>query len=304
MQTIGITGGTGFVGSYICHLLTSQGHQVIIFTRGSRKSTSAQVSYAHWDPAARECDTAALGRLDAIVHLAGANLAGARWTEKRKKEIRDSRVAATDFLVQQLKAHAPNCKTMISASATGFYGPDRPGLIPFTEDAPPYPDFLGELCKDWEAAARPAADFLRLVIIRFGIVLGRETGAFAEFVKPMSFGIMPILGPGRQIVCWIHVEDLARLVCKALQDEKMLGVYNGVAPEPVTHKTLMKTIARIKGGIKIPAPAPAFVLKLMLGEMSVEILKSTTVSAQKVLNTGFSYKFPAIDAAVKDLLQR
>lgn len=304
MQTIGITGGTGFVGSHLCRLLTAQGHQVIIFTRGGKKSTVPQINYAHWDPAAKECDTGALGRLDAIIHLAGANLAGARWTDKRKKEIIDSRVAATEFLVQQLKTYAPKCTTMISASATGFYGPDRPGQLPFTEDAPPYPDFLGDLCRDWEAAAQPAADFLRLVIVRFGIVLGKESGAFAEFVKPMSFGIMPILGSGRQMVCWIHVEDLARLILKALQDEKMHGIYNGVAPEPVTHKTLMKTIARIKGGIKIPAPAPAFVLKLMLGEMSIEILKSTTVSAQKVLNSGFTYRFPAIDAAVKDLLQR
>jgi len=303
MQTIGITGGTGFVGSHICQLLISQGHQVIIFTRGRKKVTSAQVSYAHWDPSARECDTAALGRLDAIIHLAGANLAGARWTEKRKKEITDSRVAATSFLVQQLQTHAPNCKTMVSASATGFYGPDRPGFTPFTEDAPSYPDFLGNLCKEWEAAAQPASGFLRLVIVRFGIVLGKESGAFAEFVKPMPFGIMPVLGSGRQMVCWILVADLARLVCKALQDEKMQGVYNGVAPAPVTHKAMMKTIARIKGGIKIPAPVPAFALKLMLGEMSVEILKSATVSAQKVLSTGSTYQFPTIDAAVKELVQ-
>jgi len=303
MQTIGITGGTGFVGSHICKLLTAQGHQVIIFTRGGRKTAAAQVSYAHWDPAAEQCDTDALSQLDTMVHLAGANLAGARWTEKRKKEITDSRVAATSFLVQQLKAHAPNCKTLVSASATGFYGPDQPGMIPFTEDAPAYPDFLGKLCKEWEAAVQPAADFLRLVIIRFGIVLGKESGAFSEFVKPMSFGIMPILGSGKQMVSWIHVDDLAQLIIKAVQDVNMQGIYNGVAPEVVTHKALMQTIARAKGGIKIPAPAPAFVLKLMLGEMSVEVLKSATVSAQKVLNSGFSYRFPTIDAAVKDLLQ-
>jgi uncharacterized protein (TIGR01777 family) len=303
MQTIGITGGTGFVGSHICKLLTDQGHHVVIFTRsGSKKSASLMVSYAHWDPAAKTCDTGALGRLDAIVHLAGANLAGARWTEKRKKEIVESRVAATAFLVEQLKTHAPNCKTMVSASATGFYGPDRPGVIPFTEEAPAYPDFLGELCKEWEAAAQPAAGFLRLVIVRFGIVLGKESGAFAAFVKPVSFGIMPVLGSGNQMVSWIHVDDLAQLVITSLHNEKMQGIYNGVAPEPVAHKTLMKTIAHAKGGIKIPAPVPAFVLKLMLGEMSVEVLKSATVSAQKVLNTGFSYRFPTIGTAVEDLV--
>jgi uncharacterized protein (TIGR01777 family) len=302
MQTIGITGGTGFVGSHVCKLLTDQGHRVVIFTRGSKKATSPLVSYAHWDPAARACDTEALSRLDAIVHLAGANLAGGRWTEKRKKEIVDSRVAATEFLVAQLKAHAPHCKAMVTASATGFYGPDRPGATPFTEDAAAYPDFLGKLCKDWEDAAKPATEFLRLVTVRFGIVLGRESGAFPEFVKPMSFGIMPILGSGRQMVSWIHVDDLAQLIVKALQDGNMPGIYNGVAPDPVPHKTLMKTIARARGGIKIPAPVPAFVLKLMLGEMSIEVLKSATVSAQKVLATGFTYRFPTIDAAVKDLV--
>lgn len=303
MQTIGITGGTGFVGHHLSLQLRAEGHNVIIFTRSSKKFNESQLSYAHWDPEQKQCDITALGKLDAMVNLAGANIAGKRWTPERKKEIIDSRVDGTRFLVQMLQIHAPNCKTLLCASATGFYGPDREGLTPFTEEAPPYPDFLGEVCRRWEEASEDAAHFLRRVIVRFGIVLGKEAGAFLEFEKPTRMGVVPILGNGQQMVCWIHVDDLVRMIIFLLNEDSLYGIYNGVAPIPVSNKRLMKAIAQEKGGIKIPLYVPSFALKMMLGEMSVEVLKSAAVSAEKILRTGFSFKYPNIEKAVHDLLK-
>jgi uncharacterized protein len=290
MNVIGITGGTGFVGKHLADLLLGKGYEVIIFTRSAHKSSRKEnLSYAQWDAQNGLCDIDALQKLDAAINLAGAGIADKRWTGSRKQEIRDSRVKGTDFLVEQLQKHAPNCKTFIAASATGFYGPDHAGAIPFTEDAPHSNDFLGNTCSEWEAASQKAAAFARTVILRFGIVLGKESGAFPKLAQPLSFGIMPILGSGRQMVSWIEIHDLARLIVYMLEQGNLSGIYNAVAQNPVTHLQLMKTIAYVKGGIKIPAPAPAFLLKLILGEMSEEVLKSSTVSAQKTTETGFQF---------------
>jgi uncharacterized protein (TIGR01777 family) len=198
MATIGITGGTGFIGRHLTHLLVRRGHNVVVFTRSvANKTPHKQVSFVHWDADTGECDINGLKSIDAIVHLAGAGIANKRWSEARKRKIVDSRVKATDFLVSRLKEFAPGCKTFVAASAIGIYGPDRNTHGAFTENAAPYDDFLAETCKKWEATSRKAADFSRTIIFRFGIVLGKEDGAFPEFVKPMTFGVVPILGSGK-----------------------------------------------------------------------------------------------------------
>jgi len=305
MKTIGITGGTGFIGHHITKLLTAQGYKVVIFTRTPTKHPELpHVKYSFWDAERNACDNTYFPSMVAFINLAGAGIADKRWTDKRKKEIVESRVIGTTFMIQQLKAYAPQCTTFISASATGYYGADDNGTPPFTEDSPPYTDFLANTCIQWEAAAKNAQDTMRLVILRFGIVLGKEHGAFAEFTKPMSFGIMPILGSGSQIVSWIEVDDLANMICHAIEHEQLKGIYNAVSPQPVTHKELVKTIAHTKGGIKIPAPVPAFALKLVLGELSTEVLKSVTVSAKKITDTGFTFHYPDIKSAVKAILKK
>ena len=303
MTTIGITGGTGFVGKHLSKLLLSKGYELIIFTRHPKPADKQNLTYAAWDPEKGTCDTLALQKLDAAIHLAGAGIADKRWTDTRKQEIVNSRVEGTKFLVSMLRQHAPNCTTLISASAIGYYGPDRDGTPPFKETNVYFNDFLGNTCYKWEHEAVAARDFLRTIIFRFGIVLGAESGAFPQFAKPQSFGIVPILGSGRQIVSWIEVDDLARMLIHALEHQDINGIYNAVAPNPVTHKTLMKTIARIKGGIKIPIPVPSFALKIALGEMSEEVLKSCTVSAQKIQATGFTFQYGTIDKAIKAILK-
>ena len=300
MKVIGITGGAGFVGQHLTQLLLSEGYKVVVFTRSVAQNPVKQnVTYAHWDADKGECDLNSLKTADAIVHLAGEGIADKRWSDKRKQQIVNSRVKGTNFLVQQIKDFAPDCKVLVSASATGYYGRDRDGAIPFAETAPPATDFLGDTCRKWEDESEKASS----VILRLGIVLGKEAGAFREFVKPMAFGVKPILGGGKQMVSWIEVDDLVRMIVHAIEQPEMKGVYNAVAPKPVTHKELMDTIARVKGGIKIPAPVPAFVLKIMLGEMSEEVLKSCTVSAQKVQDAGFVFQYPEIDGAVKAILR-
>jgi hypothetical protein len=266
MATIGIIGGTGFVGSHLAALLAGESHKVIIFSRSKGKTSgNPLISYAHFDYTRKECDTDALAKLTAVVNLAGAGVADKRLTAKRKAEIISSRVDNTHYLIAQLRAHAPGCKTFVAASATGYYGWDKPDGQPFTEGAAPATDFLGTTCRDWEAASHMASPGMRTVILRIGIVLGKEGGAFPQFVAPMAFGVMPILGSGKQIVSWIGVNDLARLMAFALGNEAMNGTYNAVAPAPVTHKKLMQTIATLKGGIKIPIPVPGFLLRIALG---------------------------------------
>jgi uncharacterized protein (TIGR01777 family) len=300
-KTIGITGGTGFVGRHITRILTGQGHKVIIFSRNP-KPAKGGVQYAVWHPDGGQIDKEALQRIDAMINLAGAGVADKRWTAKRKEEIRKSRVEATYFLLQALKEHAPKCTAFAAASATGYYGPDREGLSPFTEAAPPYHDFLASVCADWEAASLSAADKYRTTVLRTGIVLGKDGGAWPELTGPMRFGIMPILGSGRQVVSWIHVEDLAGIYIEAVLNEAYNGVYNAVASHPVTHRVLMQTIAKAKGGLKIPAPVPPFVLQLIMGDASVEVLKSCTVSNEKVGAQGFAFQYPTIEGAVASIV--
>lgn len=304
MNTIGITGGTGFVGQYLMRLLLEKGYKVTIFSTGKElKPNNGPLRYASWDPVKRVIDARALAAVDGMVHLAGAGIADKRWTAARKQLIADSRIKGTEFIVSQLRNAGKHCQAFISASAIGFYGPDR-GTGPFTEDAPASPDFLGNTCRLWEEEAKKASAFTRTAILRLGIVLGAESGAFPQFAQPLSFGVMPILGPGSQVVSWIAVQDLARLFLHALQNDQMTGIFNAVAPTPVSEKELMKTIASVKGGISLPAPAPAFMLRLMLGEMSIEVLKSCTVSADKTLATGFRFQYPLLRKAVAVILKK
>jgi len=300
MRTIGIFGGSGFVGMHIASQLREQEKEVIIFSRHPRQGQHG-ISYAQWDPSNKTIDTAAVAKLDAVISLAGSGVVDKRWSKAYKQEILDSRVMSTHFLHEQLVQHAPGCKAFVAASATGYYGPDRAARGPFKEGDEPFHDFLADVCRQWEEASAAGADRYRTSIIRIGIVLGNEGGAYPQFAGPQRFGVMPILGSGKQVVSWIHVDDLAALFIRAVTDETWRGAYNGVAPSPVMHVTIMKTIASVKGGIKIPVPVPGFALRIGLGESAIEVLKSCTVSAQHVLQSAFNFRFKDIRDAVMDL---
>lgn len=305
MQTILITGGTGLVGSALTKLLTAKGYQVIILTRKSKPAQGA-VSYAEWDPAAGTVDIKAVQQADMIVHLAGANVGEKRWTKKRKQEIIDSRVQSANLIVQTLQNNPNKCKAVISASAIGWYGDDklRPsGKNMFTEEDPADSQYLGETCRLWEESIQPVTAMgKRLVTFRIGIVLSNDSGAFPSFKKPVKMGFAAVLGSGKQIISWIHIEDAARLFLHAIENESLHGIFNAVAPQPVTNEHLTTTLAKkVKGNFFITVNVPSWVLKIVLGEFSVEVLKSATVSSAKISRNGFQFLYPTIGVAIDEL---
>ena len=302
-MTILITGGTGMIGQALTSFLLQQNHQVIILSR-KKKEDANGIQYAQWNIETGEIDPKAISDSDAIVHLAGAGIADQRWSKKRKKEIRESRTRSSELLISGLKKYPNKVKSIISASATGWYGPDqRKPTSPFFEEAPAYNDFLGETCKAWEESIQPVTRLNKqLVILRCGIVLSNSGGALPQFIKPLKFGILPIFGSGKQLVSWIHIDDLCRIYLEALRNVQLSGVYNAVTPEPSTNKALMLQLGQTFAGKQyLSVHVPSFALKLALGEMSIELLKSATVSSKKLQNTGFQFLYPTIKSAAEAL---
>lgn len=308
MPVVLISGGTGLIGTNLTRHLIAKNYEVIILTRAKDKvSDKAQVSYAYWNTEKKEIDTDAVKKADYIIHLAGAGVMDKRWSKKFKKQIVESRTGSSEVIVQALKNNPNHVKAFISASAIGWYGEDREPLLRqegFIETDPPDKDsFLGETCVLWEARVQPLEALgIRLTKVRTGVVLSNDGGAYKEFKMAPEFGIAGILGPGDQVVSWIHIDDICRMYIHLMENDVTTGSYNGVAPTPVTNKKLMLLIANtLKGKFFIPVHVPKFILKILFGEQSIEILKSCTVSAKKIKDSGFRFLFPAIESAVEEL---
>lgn len=309
MQTVLISGGTGLVGTALSKHLINKGYKVILLSRqlpntGQTGIANGNISFAKWDIKKQEMDIAALQKADYIIHLAGAGVMDKKWTKDYKKEIVDSRVNSSRLIAENLQQYPNKVQAVISASAIGFYGKDEEPATIFTEDAAADDNFLGETCKLWEESMQPVIQLnKRLVQFRIGIVLTKEGGALKEFITPLKMGVAAILGNGKQIISWVHMDDLCRMFLLAIENEKLHGVYNAVAPAPVSNKLLTLTLAKkMKRLFYIPIHVPQFILKIMLGGRSIEILKSTTVSCKKILATGFGFQFENIDAALEDIM--
>jgi len=305
MQTVLITGGTGMVGQALTSFLLARGYQVIVLSRSVKKSNQQHLSYAVWDIDKQFIDSSAINAADIIVHLAGESVASKRWTAKRKQEILYSRVKSGALLVKALKENKHKVKTVIAASAIGWYGPDTENSLQngFNETDPFDNSYLGSTCKQWEESVQGLNELgIRLVTLRIGIVFNIKGGALAEFIKPAKFGMATILGTGKQIVSWIHQDDLCKMIVFAAENESVKGVYNAVSPNPINNKDLVNAIASTMHKFHITMNVPVFVLKMMLGEMSIEVLKSANVSSKKIQTAGFHYDYPTVDIALRQLL--
>lgn len=306
MPSVIITGGTGLVGTALSKLLTLQGFSVIILSRdpARHKSQSPSIRYAAWNIRDQTINEEAIREAKFIIHLAGAGVADKRWTDKRKKEIQESRIKSSELLIKALTQIPNKVEAVVSASAIGWY--TESAGVQRVETDPPDPGFLGETCRLWEQHIQPVTAMgKRLVILRSGIALSNDGGAFPEFKRPVRFGIASILGNGRQIISWIHLDDLCRLYVEAMINPQWTGIYNAVGPQPVTNKTFMIELGnRMKRTFYISLPVPGFVLRLLLGEKSTEILKSSNVSCEKIKKQGFQFIYPTLDAAFRDLLRR
>jgi uncharacterized protein len=299
MPTTLLAGGSGLIGKRLSEILRAQGHSVRLLTRTPR----GEGQFA-WNPAAGTLDEAALEGVDFVVNLAGAGIADRRWTAARKRELVQSRVQSAEVLRRAFEREAKRPRAYVSASAIGFYGNSGEDLMLETS-APADQSFMVECCQKWEQAADAVAALgIRTVKLRIGVVLATEGGALAEFVKPLRFGLGTYFADGQAWYSWIHRDDVCRAFVWALENESVEGIFNAVAPQPVRNRDLVQATARAMRQPVLMLPAPAFALRLMLGEMSAVVLNSNRVSAEKIERAGFQFDFPTLEGALGEIFDR
>lgn len=293
-----ITGGSGTVGKHLSNLLLQKGYQVAHLSRTSRQD--AQIETFVWDVEKAIIDENCINNVDIIVHLAGAGIADFRWTSQRKKVIVDSRTKSIELLYKLLKQKSHQVKTVVSASASGYYSDRGNQLLP--ETAPPHTDFLGQCCIEWETAVDEGKKLgLRVVKFRTGVILDKDSGALPKMVAPVKLGLGAPLGKGNQWVSWIHIDDVINMYLKGIENEEWNGAYNMSTPYPITNKTFTQAIAKqFKKPLWLPN-VPTFILKLMFGEMSAVVLGSTKMDTKKVEDGGFRFKYPEIKGALQQI---
>lgn len=297
-MNVAITGAGGLVGSNLIPLLTTGGHRVTRLVR--RAAGEGEIA---WNPTAATFDAGPLDGIDAVVHLAGENIAGRRWTPAFKARIRDSRIGPTRALCEGLARMKSPPRVLVAASAIGIYG-DR-GDEPLSEDSSPGTTFLSELVRDWEAATRPAVEAgIRVVNLRFGVILSPRDGALAEMLLPFKLGAGGVIAGGRQFMSWISIDDASGAIYHALRTDAIRGPVNAVAPHPVTNREFTKTLGRV---LRRPTifPMPAFAARLAFGEMANELLiGGANVQPRQLLATGYPFRHETLESALRHLLGR
>ncbi|MGH2948553.1 MAG: TIGR01777 family oxidoreductase [Solirubrobacteraceae bacterium] len=287
-----VTGASGLIGSALVQELTARGDEVTALSRNPEKGVA-------WDPARGPAPAEALAGRDAVVHLAGENLAQ-RWSDHVVRRIRESRERGTRALVDGIRAADPRPRTLVSVSAVGYYG-DR-GDERLDDDAPPGDDFLANVCIAWEREAQAAADLgLRVVRLRNGVVLDRRGGALSKMLPPFKLGVAGPVAGGRQYMSWIHLEDVVGIIVRALDDDRWTGALNATAPEAVTNAEFSKALGR---ALHRPAitPVPGFALRLLYGGMADLVTKSQRVVPRRALELGYEHRHTDVEEALRSAL--
>lgn len=301
MPTVLIAGGTGLIGLRLSELLRENAYEVLHLSRKENKN--AVFPAYHWDVQKGEIDESVVAKSDYVINLAGAGIADKPWTEARKRLITESRTQSARLLLATFQKLNKKPSAYLSGAAIGYYG--NRGDEWMEENASPGTGFLSESCILWEKAIQELMDTgMRTLAFRIGIVLSTRGGALEKMMLPLQFLTATYFGDGRQWYSWVHIDDLCRMFLFAIQNEQMQGFYNAVAPTPLRNKAFTQALVAASGKSALLLPAPAFALRLALGEMADTVLGSTRVSAKKIQSTGFTFNFPTIEAALKDLFER
>lgn len=296
MKRVLIAGGSGLVGRELSRILLNAGYEVAWLSRKPGMTNS--IKKFAWNTESNTIDAEAIAWADVLIHLAGEGIAEKRWTPKRKQLIINSRTQTAKLLQDAIKRIPNHIQTIIAASAVGFYGLAEQGV---DENASKGKGFLSESVALWEEATQSFAQTgARCVTFRIGVVLSKEGGAYSELAKTAFMRVLPVLGGGKQIYPWIHLQDVARMFLFAIEND-IHGTFNAVAPNPVSQQTLMRTIGQVKGGWHVFPPVPEFALRIAFGEMADAVLISQRVSPHKILSAGFAFQFPDIHSAVHQI---
>lgn len=300
MAKILITGGTGLIGKHLSRYLTGKGHDIVLLSRNPSKVKSKYKVYK-WNLEEGIIDEKAFENLDHIVHLAGAGIADKRWTEARKKEIIESRIKSSALIHSYIIKLKVNLKSFVGASAVGYYGAQTSDGI-FREEDLAASDFLGSVCNRWEESYEPIKQLgIHTTVIRIGNVLAKDGGAYPRIAAPFYFGLGFALGNGKQFMPWIHINDLVKVFDAAIFKNLPNNVYNAVASEHVTNLQYSQQLAKSLNKPFFMPKVPAFILKIVLGEMACIVLQGSRVSNQKLLDNQFRFEFTQLKAALNQL---
>lgn len=301
MASFLITGGTGFIGSRLVQDLVTAGHDAVVYTRNPDKHQGRHGDKVRYVGSFGEIDSSSY--FSAVINLAGEGIADKRWSDKRKAELRASRIDLTRALVELLASLHTRPEVMVNASAIGWYGAQ--GDTPLTEESGYHPEFTHDLCQEWEEAAGAVTDLgIRLCITRFGLVLGRNGGLLKRLLPPFYFGLGGRIGSGRQVMTWVHLDDLIKGINYLVDNTRLNGVFNLTAPGAVTNAEFTRGLG---AAISRPTifPLPAFVVKLLFGEMGDRLLlHGQHVVPHRLLESGFEFDFPTLDEALADIFPR
>ena len=292
MKKVLITGGTGLVGTQLQTVFKEKNIDVVILTRNPKNKNEFK-----WDIDTKYIDKKAFDNVTHIIHLAGAGIADKRWTNTRKKELINSRVASANLLFQEVKKHKIQLDAFISASGIGYYGAVTSDKI-FKENDPSEKDFIAEICVKWEKAAHQFKQLnIPVTILRTGLVLTKLGGALPKMNTPL---FLTALGTGKQYMPWIHIDDLCNLYLKSVTDNHFIGTYNAVAPEHQTNKNFTEILSKVIHKAVIPLNAPTFILKIILGELSDILLKGSRVSSEKTAKV-YTFLFPDLKTTLHNI---